>query len=322
VNNYGPTECTVVTTSGTVQSPSDDAERLPSIGAPIANTFVYLLNQEFRPVEPGQTGEVFIGGTSVARGYRNRRDLTAERFFDDPFRVGPGRMYRTGDLASQRSDGQFSFHGRTDSQEKIRGHRVEPDEVASVLASHDSVASCAVVACMAANGEKQLVGYVVPKPHTELSAEDLLEFLAQRLPDYMVPAAFARLEELPLNSSGKLDRAALPAPGPGNALSSLDYHAPDSPIELAVAEILRKLLDLPRVSLSDNFFLLGGHSLLGTQLVLRIRDRFGIELNLRHLFEAQTVAKLAATVEEMLIAKLSAMTDEEATRLLAEIQSV
>ena len=321
VNNYGPTECTVVATSGTVQ-PASDAEGLPSIGSPIANTYVYLLNEKFHPVEPGQTGEVYIGGTSVARGYRNRRDLTAERFFDDPFRIGPSRMYRTGDLASARADGQFSFHGRTDSQEKIRGHRVEPDEVASVLASHASVVTCAVVACSIENGEKQLVGYVVPKPDADTSAEELREFLAKRLPDYMVPAAFVRLEALPLNSNGKLDRAALPTPAPHNALSSSDYQAPDAPIELAVAEILRELLDLRRVSLSDNFFLLGGHSLLGTQLVLRIRDRFDVELNLRHLFETQTVGKLAAAVEEIIIHKLAAMTDEEASRLLSEIQSV
>jgi len=308
----------VVATSGTVQ-PASDADGLPSIGSPIANTCVYLLNEKFHPVEPGQIGEVYIGGTSVARGYRNRRDLTAERFFDDPFRSGPSRMYRTGDLASARADGQFSFHGRTDSQEKIRGHRVEPDEVAGALASHASVVTCAVVACGIENGEKQLVAYVVPKAGTDVSAEELREFLARRLPDYMVPAAFVRLEALPINANGQLDRTSLPAPAPHNALSMSDYQAPDSPVELAVAEILRELLDLRRVSLSDNFFLLGGRSLLGSQLVLRIRERFDVQLNLHDLFEAQTVGKLAAMVEDTLIYKLAATTDEVASRLLSEI---
>jgi amino acid adenylation domain-containing protein len=318
VNNYGPTECTVVTTSCVVDP--IEKEELPAIGAPIANTFVYLLNERFQPVAPGETGEIYIGGTSVARGYRNRTGLTAERFFEDPFRIGKGRMYRTGDLGSVQPDGQFAFHGRTDSQEKIRGHRVELDEITGVLASHPAVSEGAVVARASGGQEKQLVAYVVPKAGAELTAHEIRELLATRLPEYMIPVAFVKLSSLPLNANGKLDREALPAPAPSNALSFSDYRAPEAPIEVAVAQILRELLDLRRVGLDDNFFLLGGHSLLGTQLVLRLRDQFGLDLTLRHLFEAQTLEKLSQTVEKMLIEKLVAMSDDEAARLLEEIQ--
>ena len=320
VNNYGPAECTVVATSGSVQ-PASAAETTPSIGAPIANMHVYLLNRELRPVEPGQIGEVYISGTGVARGYRNRLDLTSERFFDDPFRATSGRMYRTGDFATLLADGQFALRGPACSLEEIRGHNVEPESIAVVLSAHASVAACAVVARAIASGEKQLVAYVVPMADAQASAEELREFLTQRLPDYMLPAAFVRIDALPLDSYGRTDREALPLPLPHNTLSPSDYQAPDSPIELAVAEILRELLDVRRVSLIDNFFLMGGHSTLGTELVSRLRDRFEVELYLHHLFEAQTVGKLAAMVEEMLIEKLVSMSDEEVRRLLAEIPS-
>ncbi len=324
VNHYGPTEYTVVATSGAVQRTSD-AEGRPPIGSPIANTYIYLLDEEFRPVAPGHTGEIYIGGTSVARGYRNRGELTAKRFFDDPFRAGACRMYRTGDFASRRPDGQLTLHGGGGSQENIRGHVVEPHEVACVLSAHHDVAACDVTACDEvargiANRDKQLVAYIVPKPGTQISAENVRKFLGQSLPDYMMPAAFVRMEALPLDPNGRLDRAALPKPAPHNALSESDYQAPDSPIELAIAEILRELMDLRRISLSDNFFLLGGDSELGPQILLRIRERFDIQLKLLDLFEAQTVGKLAAMVEETLVHKLAAMTDEEASRLLAEIQ--
>jgi acyl carrier protein len=228
-------------------------------------------------------------------------------------------MYRTGDFASMRSDGQFTLHGVSGSQENIGGHIVEPHQVACVLSAHPDVAACDVVARGIANGDKHLVAYIVPKTGTQNSAENVRKFLAQSLPDYMMPAAFVRMEALPLDSNGKLDRTALPKPAPHNALSLSDYQAPDSPVELAIAEILRELMDLRRISLSDNFFLLGGDAELGPQLLLSIRERFDIQLSLLDLFEAQTVGKLAAMVEETLVHKLAAMTDEEASRLLAEI---
>lgn len=316
VNNYGPTECTVVATSGLV-TPTDHASTLPCIGTGIANTPIYLLDEKLQPVAPGAIGEIFIGGTNVGRGYRNQPDLTAQRFLRDPFRVvADARMYRSGDLGSKLPSGQIQFHGRVDHQQKIRGHRVEPDEVASVLARHSGLSSCAVIGYGDVS-DRKLAAYFVPKPGMHPEQAELREFLTRQLPDYMIPGAFIRLEALPLNSSGKLDRAALPAPSTRQAQVEFVYRAPQSPHERQVADIVADLLQLNRVGLDDNFFLLGGHSLLGTQLVLRARERFGVELTLRHLFEAQTVAKLAAEIERLVIARLETMPEEEAARLLA-----
>jgi amino acid adenylation domain-containing protein len=355
VNNYGPTECTVVATSGPV-TPAEQTSTLPCIGTGIANTPIYLLNENLQPVGPGETGEIFIGGTNVGRGYRNQPELTAQRFLRDPFReAADARMYRSGDLGSKLPNGQIQFHGRVDHQQKIRGHRVEPDEVASVLARHPGVSSCAVIG-YGDVADRKLAAYFVPKPdrrldrisHTKrsvgmsadaagmsacatslhantcenfrLEAAELREFLTRHLPDYMIPAAFVRLDALPLNSSGKLDRAALPVPSTRQTQGESVYRAPQSPLELQVADIVAQLLQLDRVGLDDNFFLLGGHSLLGTQLVLRARDRFGVELTLRDLFAAQTIAKLAAEIERLVVVKLETMPEDEAARLLAALE--
>jgi amino acid adenylation domain-containing protein len=317
VNNYGPTECTVVATSGIV-SPSTESAR-PSIGSAIANTQIYLLNENRQPVAAGETGEIYIGGASVARGYRNQPELTAERFVANPFSPAvDARMYRTGDLGSLLPNGQIAFHGRADNQESIRGHRIEPDEIVSVLTRHPKVASAAVVALGNACS-KQLAAYIVPSDPAARSSE-LREFLAKELPEYMIPSIFVRIAALPLTSNGKLDRTALPEPAAENALDTTAYRAPESPIEIKIASILEELLTVEHVGLDDNFFLLGGHSLLGTQLVLRIRERFGVMLTLRDLFTAQTVGKLADEVERQLIAKLDAMSEEEAGELLAQME--
>jgi amino acid adenylation domain-containing protein len=318
VNNYGPTECTVVATSGLV-TPTEHASTLPCIGTGIANTPIYLLDEQLQPVAPGEIGEIFIGGTNVGRGYRNQPDLTAQRFLRDPFRVATdARMYRSGDLGSKLPSGQIQFHGRVDHQQKIRGHRVEPDEVASVLARHSGIGSCAVIGYGDVS-DRKLAAYFVPQPGMRPEPAELREFLTRQLPDFMIPAAFVRLDALPLNSSGKLDRAALPIPSTEQAQGEFLYRAPQSPHERQVAGIVAELLQLKRVGLDDNYFLLGGHSLLGTQLVLRARERFGVELTLRHLFEAQTVAKLAAEIERLVIARLENMPEEEAARLLATL---
>lgn len=323
INNYGPTECTVVATSGAVRPQTSD-RTLPPIGAAISNTQIYLLDENQKPVEAGAIGEIYIGGTSVARGYRNRPELTAERFLTNPFSPATdARMYRTGDLGCLLPDGQIAFRGRVDGQEKIRGHRIEPDEITSVLQRHPRVASCAVVAMADSEGEKRLVGYVVTRSQpacVPLDSAELRDFLARQLPDFMIPSAFVGLDELPLNANGKLDRAALPEPSPENILCVSNFRAPESPIEVQVAAILSELLHVARVGLDDNFFLLGGHSLLGAQLILRVRQRFGVELTLRHLFQASTVASLAQQVEQMLVAKLASMSDEEAGRLLAQME--
>jgi amino acid adenylation domain-containing protein len=325
VNNYGPTECTVVATSGALRQSSSD-RTMPPIGAAIANTQIYLLDETQKPVAPGATGEIYIGGSSVSRGYRNRPALTAEKFLENPFSPSPfpnvtARMYRTGDLGCLLPDGQIAFRGRIDGQEKIRGHRIEPDEITSVLQRHPRVASCAVVAIADPQGDKRLAAYVVVDQSAgPVDSAELRAFLTHQLPDFMVPAVFVGVEQLPLNSNGKLDRAALPEPSPENMLGVSGFRAPQSPIEIHVAAILAELLHIPRVGLDDNFFLLGGHSLLGAQLILRVRERFGVDLTLRHLFQASTVASLAAEIERMVMAKLESMSDEEAGRLLAQME--
>jgi amino acid adenylation domain-containing protein len=324
VNNYGPTECTVVATS-TVISADGSAELPallpPSIGKPIAHTQIRIIDEEGRPVAPGQVGEIYIAGNGVARGYRNKPETTSQRFLQDPLNPNPGsRMYRTGDLGCLLPDGQIAFRGRVDSQEQIHGHRVEPDEIVCALNRHPAVAGSAVVALGQA-GSKSLVAYVVPRETpletAPLSASGLREFLSASLPHYMVPSTFVRISALPFNSNGKLNRGALPQPSAGNRIEDAGYRAPSTPTEITLAEILAALLEVDRVGGNDNFFLLGFHSLLATQVAARVYERFGIQLGLRHLFEAKTVARLAAQLDGMLLEKLNSMSDEEVARYLA-----
>ena len=318
VNNYGPTECTVVATSGIVKAGSDLAK--PAIGSAIANTQIYLLNEKLQQVAPGETGEIFIGGTSVARGYRNQPALTAERFLTNPFSVAvDARMYRTGDLGALLPDGQIAFHGRADNQEKIRGHRIEPDEIVNVLVRHSKVAAATVVG-VGCGANRQLAAYIVPADGQDPMSGELREFLAGEIPEYMIPASFVRMDALPLTPNGKVDRAALPPPSADNALDKIAFRKPESAVEIQMAAVLAELLHMDRVGLDDNFFLLGGHSLLGTQLVLRAREKFGVTLTLRDLFIAQTVGKLSAEIERQLIEKLEAMSEEEAGRMLAQLE--
>ena len=317
VNNYGPTECTVVATSGPIEAVGDSHE-LPPIGMPIANMKIYLLDAKREPVADGEVGEIYIGGTGVGRGYRNRDTLTAERFLPDPFRSVPdARMYRTGDLGRLRQDSQIGFHGRLDNQEKIRGHRVEPEEIAAALNRHPQVMTCAVVARAGEQGDKQLVAYVIAAESGEPDANELHTFLSASLPDYMIPAAFVRIDTLPLTSSGKLDRKALPAPSADNALGEAKHRAPQSPTERRLAEIVAGVLGTADIGLDDNFFMTGGHSLLGTQVVMRARDDFDVDLTLRHLFQAPTVAKLAAVIEQLAYEKVAAMSVAEAEQKAA-----
>jgi acyl-coenzyme A synthetase/AMP-(fatty) acid ligase/acyl carrier protein len=316
VNNYGPTECTVVTTSGIV-SPQEHAHHLPAIGRPIDNVQVYILDQKLQQVPDGEAGEIYIGGAGLARGYRNQPELTREKFIPNPFSSCLGsRLYKSGDLARRLPDGQIAFLGRVDEQIKIRGFRIEPAEIVKVLDEHPDVQSSVVVAREIAPGDRQLVGYFVPAGGGVPSLAKLRNFLAARLPEYMVPAMFVALQAIPLNASGKVDRAALPPPSGDSTLRDDAFVAPSTPIQERLAAIMASLLGLDRVSIEDNFFLLGGHSLLGTQLIARLRDAFGVELPLRTIFDAPTVSKLAAEVEALLIAKLEAMSEVEAQNLL------
>jgi amino acid adenylation domain-containing protein len=315
VNNYGPTECTVVATSAVVP-PAADETGLPPIGRPIGETVIRILDSGGTPVAPGEQGEIHIGGPSVARGYRHQPGMTAERFVADPLGPPHARLYRTGDLGSWREDGQIAFHGRLDDQAKVRGHRVEPEETAVVLRGHPALRSAAVVAAPGPDGDR-LVAYVVPAEEA-VSAETLRDFLGETLPDYMIPAAFVRIDSLPLTANGKLDKSALPEPSDDNALDSAGFAAPQTPAEERLVEILEEVLGRGKVGIDDNFFLLGGHSLLGTQVVLRAGEAFGVELTLRDLFQAPTVSRLALRIEELLMQMLDEMSDDEAQLRAAE----
>jgi amino acid adenylation domain-containing protein len=322
VNNYGPTECTVVATSSVIKPGTTGA---PRIGRPIAGASVYLLNENGEPVPDGSTGEIYIGGGGVGRGYRNlpesaERSFLPDRFAGAPVAGAPGaRMYRTGDRGVRRPDGEIEFRGRADRQTKIRGQRVELDEIGSVLAHHPSIEFAAAITNISEAGEKQLVAYVLPKEKACVpTARELQSHLLNSLPDYMIPATFVRLHALPLSPNGKLDLTMLPQPTEANLLESKAAKAPATPIEEKLLTVMRELLKNDAVSPEDNFFLAGGHSLLGMQLVMRLRDAFGVDLTLQQLFEAPTVERLALVVETMLIDAIDAMSDEEAERHLTK----
>ena len=317
VNNYGPTECTVVATSGPV--PNDVySNSLPTIGRPIGNTQVYILDENLQQVPVHAAGEIYVGGAGLARGYLNRPELTAEKFVCNPFSNDPdARLYRTGDLARYLANGEIAYLGRIDEQSKILGHRIEPNEIVTVLDRHAAVEASRVVASEDACSEKHLVAYVVLDPESQPSAADLRTFLEKELPQYMVPAIFVRLESFPLTQNGKVDRAALPAPNPENTLRDEAFTAARTPVEERLAVMLSALLGLEQVSVHDNFFMLGGHSLLGTQLISQIRGTFGVELALRTLFESPTIEQLASEIERLVMAQVEAMTEDEVQRLLA-----
>ncbi|HEY0015717.1 MAG TPA: amino acid adenylation domain-containing protein, partial [Longimicrobium sp.] len=317
-NNYGPTECTVVATSARVAA---EGERAPSIGGPIRNTRVYVLDAGLRPLPAGVPGELFIGGAQVARGYLNRPGLTAASFLPDPFGARPGaRLYRTGDRVRWLEESALvrecvsaevdpavmnsrtpalthsrtaflEYLGRLDEQVKVRGFRIELGEIEAVLRQHPAVRECVVVAREDRPGDRRLAAYVVG----DADAAGLRAHLRRTLPDYMVPAAFVALDALPLTANGKLDRKALPAPG--YAADEAAYVAPRTPGEEVLAGILAELLRVDRVGARDNFFDLGGHSLLATRVVSRVRETLGVELPLRAVFEGPSVAELALRVE-------------------------
>jgi amino acid adenylation domain-containing protein len=315
-NNYGPTECTVVATSGQVL-PRAHPDGPPTIGRPIANTYVYILDEHLQPVVDGEPGEIYIGGAGVGRGYLNNSALTEERFLADPFSGAPGaRMYKTGDRGRYLPDGQLAFLGRLDEQIKIRGYRIEPEEIVTILNRCPDVQASVVTTYTDANHDKRLVAYIVPRPGAQLSVRALHDVLRAALPDYMTPLVFVPLDALPLTLNGKVDRAALPHPNEANTLRDEVFIAPRTPLEERVAEILTSLLKVEHIGVNDNFFLLGGNSLLGTQVISRLRDAFGVELSLRAVFNAPTVAGLSSEVERLLLARLETMSEEEARRLL------
>ncbi len=305
INSFGLTEATIDSTYFESRNLNLPGDRLVPIGKPFQNMTIYILDEFLQPVPIGVRGELYVGGLGLARGYFNRPDLTAERFLPNPFSKIPGdRMYKTGDVARYLPDGNIEFLGRADDQVKIRGFRVELGEVETALNEHPDVQTAAVVLREDTPGDKKLVGYFVPQPDKSPTNKELREFMLDRLPDYMVPSVFVQLDEMPLTPNGKVNRRALPAPDQKLLLQAIEmeYEAPRTPTEEVMAEIFSELLNVEKVGANHNFFELGGHSLLATQLVSRIRENFGVDLPLRHVFEKPTVGGLSMVIDQLKLA--------------------
>ncbi|WP_315863871.1 non-ribosomal peptide synthetase [Crinalium epipsammum] len=332
---YGPTENTTFSSYYLVEWLDSEEKTVISIGRPISNTQIYILDEYLQPVPIGVVGELYISGDGLARGYLNRAELTAEKFISNPFSKDsplssllpplPLSLYKTGDLGRYLADGNIEFIGRIDNQIKIRGFRIELGEIESVLCQHPEVREAVVVAIEDIPGEKRLVAYFVlnvemldktslhndnakstPPIHPLIRGgklRELREFLKQKLPGYMIPSDFVMLDTLPLTQNGKVDRKALPQPDFSNFNLHEDYIAPRTSVEEVLVEIWAKVLGKQQVGVHDNFFELGGHSLLATQLSSRIRDRLQVELAVRQLFETPTVASLAKYIETISWAK-------------------
>ncbi|HVG45249.1 MAG TPA: amino acid adenylation domain-containing protein, partial [Longimicrobium sp.] len=319
---YGPTETTAWCSWEQVEHVAEDALTV-SVGRATGNQRIYLLDAALKPAPVGVSGEAYVGGDGVVRGYLERPGLTAERFVPDPFAAEPGaRMYRTGDRLRWKADGRLEFVGRVDEQVKVRGFRIEPGEIEATLTAHAGVHEARVIVREDEPGEQRLVAYVVG----EADADALREHLRLSLPEYMVPGAFVALERIPLTPNGKLDVKALPALDLASAGER--YVAPRTPTEEGLAGIWAEVLRLERVGVEESFFELGGHSLLATRVVSRVRDVFAIELPLRTLFESPTVAGLALQVEKLVLARveeseladaleqLEGLSDDEVMQLL------
>jgi amino acid adenylation domain-containing protein len=296
VNLYGSSE--VAADATFYVSRKGDGDTVP-IGRPLPNTRIYILDEDGEPTPIGVTGQIHVGGIAVARGYLNQPQLTEERFVKDPFTTDPrARMYRTGDLGRWMSDGNIEYLGRNDSQVKIRGHRIELGGIEAQLTSYEHVREAAVIVSEEEDGQKRLVAYVTLKKAT--SATELREFLARRLPEYMVPSAYVVVDSLPLTPSGKLDRRALSATQ-ASVLTLREYQAPQGEEEETLAAVWRELLRVERVGRDDNFFELGGNSLLALRLVIRIRSRYAVKLPLPQIFALPTLVGLAKFIAEALV---------------------
>ncbi|WP_405471658.1 amino acid adenylation domain-containing protein [Streptomyces canus] len=309
LNEYGPTEASVGTSVFPV--PQDEAEPVPDvlpIGRPLPGMTMYVLDPSLDPVPVGVAGELYVGGTGVARGYAGRPELTAERFVPDPYGGAPGaRLYRTGDLVRRLPDGSVAFLGRLDDQVKIRGYRVEPGEIRAVVEEHPEIREAVVVVHRPEGGEPALACYAVPAaPGAELP--DLAAHLAARLPEYMIPATFTALDAVPVNANGKVDRRALPEPG--RREDGPAHVAPSGPVEERIAEVWTELLGV-QASAHDNFFHIGGNSILAIRLISRIQQEFGIDFAVRTVFEGPTIAQLATTVTDRVTAEVAALSDTE-----------
>jgi amino acid adenylation domain-containing protein len=324
-NIYGPTETTVWSAVHQVET----VERPIPIGCPIANTRIYILDDNLQPVPVGVTGELYIGGDGLARGYLNRPELTTEKFIHNPFTEDTaGRLYKSGDLARYRPDGRIECLGRRDHQVKIRGYRIEPGEIEGVLSQHPAIQKNVVIVREDVPGDKRLVAYLVFNQTPSPTNNELRSFLKQKMPDYMVPSAFVFLDTLPLTPNNKVDHSALPAPILGADRTKESYEAPKTPVEIKIAEIWSEVLNVKKIGLQDNFFELGGHSLLATQVVSKIRSQYQVDISLRDFFESPTVGKMALRIiqdqvertlsdeNSSMFDELDDMSDEDATKLL------
>jgi len=292
-NLYGPTE-TTANASVTKIVPGDDV----AIGRPITNTQIYILDAHLQPVPVGVPGELHIGGVGLARGYLNRPELTAEKFIPNPFSEDPeSRFYKTGDLARYLPDGSIEFLGRLDHQVKIRGFRIELGEIEAVLGQYPAIRETVVLAREDEPGDKRLVAYVVPDQDATSTISELRRFLKEKLPEYMVPSAFVMLDALPLTPNGKVDRRALPAPDRTRPELEETFVTPHTPVASLIAEVWQEVLGVEKVGVYDNFFDLGGHSLLSMQVIAKLEKKLGVRVNPRE-FIVQTLGQLAASYEE------------------------
>jgi amino acid adenylation domain-containing protein len=297
-NAYGPTETTVWATTARCEVGNGN----PSIGAPISNARIYILDRCRNPVPIGVTGEIYIGGIGVARGYLNQSELTAERFIPDPFTGEAGsRMYCSGDTGKFRTDGSIEFLGRIDEQVKVRGFRIELGEVEGLLKEHSAVKDCAVVLREDLNGASRLIAYIACLAEEALRGNDLRAYLKARLPDYAVPSAIIFLDEIPLTGNGKIDRCALPPPDQFLTETEEEYVAPVTAVEELLCGIWTEVLEVAQVGTRDNFFARGGHSLLATLVLARVQEVFGTEIPLRTIFEFPTVAEFAEVLVQELL---------------------
>src|SRR5205085_7338679 len=297
LNLYGSSEVAADVTYCEVLR-ENDSTTIP-IGRPIANTQIYLLNSDLQPVPVGVAGELYVGGAGLSRGYHNRPDLTAERFVASPFgTVAGARLYRTGDLARYRRDGAIEYLGRTDHQVKLRGFRVELGEVEAVLNDHEAVKQSVALVREDSPGDLRLVAYVVTNERDGEVINRLRRYMKDRVPEYMVPAVFVQLREFPLTASGKVDRQALPAPDQNRPMLEEEFVAPRNEIEETIAQIWREVLNVERIGVHDNFFDIGGNSLVAMQIVANVRNSYDdVYLPLYSLFETPTIAGLAKQIE-------------------------
>lgn len=335
-NLYGPTEATIDATFWACELEGN--QQIVPIGRPIANMQAYILDPHLHPAPVGVPGELYLGGVDLARGYLNRPDLTAEKFIPDPFnleaaplqvRTGSSqvgdRLYKTGDLARYLPDGNIEFLGRIDHQVKVRGFRIELGEIETILREHPAVRETVVVAWEDGSGDiilrrdERLVAYLVPQKQMALFISELRSYLEEKLPDYMIPSTFVSLDALPLTPNGKVDRQALPAPDWTRPDLEGAFVAPRTPPEKVLAEIWAEALGLVRVGVYDDFFELGGNSLLATQIISRVRDVFQAQISLRSFFEASTIAELALLIGEIFIDEIEKLAEDEVQHLLQNV---